>query len=208
MTKIIIGDHDRIILKNSERRVAEKDALGYVFVRKHENVELRKSFTHDEIKALIDAGEMSIDVDWYEHSHATARCCLPVLATCPTSRARNSSRSVAVNTMSPSSSSVRRRTRRSSAPTRALARASSGHRSRPSKLKSACNRKRLDQWPPAPSARNFRRWLKTYEDRGAQTLALRMKHRQCGNRLSNSDPEMSRVLEKVLSPTVAKLGRP
>jgi putative transposase len=195
MSKIIIGDHDRIILKNSERRVAKKDALGYVFVRMHENIELREPFTHDEIKALIDAGEMSIDVDWYEHSHATAR----LLA--------------GVNNVSDLAGAelfqIRRREYyvteflKREAANKTIKRTDAGigvalrdiEADRP-KLKSACNRKRLDQWPPAPSARNFRRWLKTYEDRGAQTLALRMKHRQCGNRLSNLDPEMSRVLEK------------
>ncbi|GEM_PF-6917822 len=156
MSKIIIGDHDRIILKNSERRVAEKDALGYVFVRMHENVELRESFTHDEIKTLIDAGEMSIDVDWHEHSQAAAR----LLA--------------GVNNVSDLAGAklfqIRRRENyvteflKREAANKTIKRTDAGidaalrdiEADRP-KLKSACNRKRLDQWPPAPSARNFRR---------------------------------------------------
>lgn len=195
MTKIIIGDHDRIILKNSERRVAEKDALGYILVRMHENVELRESFTHAEIKALIDAGEMSIDHDWYEHSHATARLLAGVnslsdLTSAELFQVRRREYYVTQFLMREAADKTVKRT------DAGIAAALRDIEADRPKQKSACNRKSLDKWPPQPSARNFRRWLKTYEDRGAKVLSLRMKHRQCGNRLSSLDPEMNRVLQK------------
>lgn len=195
MTNIIIGDHDRVVLRGSERSVVSHDALGYVLARKHGAIELSETFTHAEIKALIDAGEMSIDVDWHEKCHAEARLFAGVnnvsdLAGTELFQIRRREYYVTQFLMREAADKAVKRTDASINSCLLLIEA---HRP---KLKSACNRKNLDQWPPVPSARNFRRWLKAYEHRGRQILALRMEHRHCGNRLSNLDPEMVRVLAK------------
>jgi putative transposase len=73
MTKILISELDRIILKNSERRVIRQDDAGYVLARLGQNVDLHEHFTHDEIVKLIDAGEMSIEKNWHQESPAPPR---------------------------------------------------------------------------------------------------------------------------------------
>lgn len=195
MTKIIINEHDRIVLKNIERRVASQNVLGYVLVRAHESIELRESFSHEEIKALIDAGEMSIDRGWFEDGRATARLLAGVnnLSDLPSSEVFEMRRREYYVTEFLKREAADKNVKRTDASI--LDTLATIETSRP-KLEADCRQKRPDEWPKQPSPRTFRRWLKQYENRGANVLALRNKYRFCGNRISNMDPEMLRVLTK------------
>ncbi|WP_441277181.1 Mu transposase C-terminal domain-containing protein [Tardiphaga sp. 172_B4_N1_3] len=193
--KIIINPHDRIILKNSERRVVEQNPLGYILVRAHEKAELREELTHKQIKELIDAGEMSIDRNWYESGRANARLLAGVntLSDLPAAEVFEMRRREYFVTNFLKREAADKAVKRTDECIKdAIAKI---EEARP-KLEAHCNRPNPDEWPKRPSARSLRRWLKQYENHGASTLALRNKYRFCGNRISNMDPEMLRVLIK------------
>lgn len=193
--KIIINPHDRVILKNSERRVASQNALGYVFARTHENVDLHEELTHQEIKTFIDAGEMSIDRNWYDTGRATARLLAGVnnLSDLPATEQFELRRREYYVTSFLKLEAADKTVKRTDACIKHVL--EKIEEMRP-KLKAACNRSRPDEWPAPPSARSLRRWLKQFENNGANILALRNKMRFCGNRNSNMTPEMLRVLIK------------
>lgn len=193
--KIIIHPHDRITLKHVERRVAERTALGYVLSRDYGDVELRDELTHKQIKELIDAGEMSIDRNWYESGRASARLLAGVntLADLPPEEVFELRRREYYVTNFLKREAADKTVKRTDESIKdAIAKIEAA---RP-KMEAPCNRPNPDQWPKPPSARSFRRWLKQYENHGANTLALRNKYRFCGNRISQIDPEMYRVLVK------------
>lgn len=209
MTKININENDRIVLKNSERRIVSSNALGYVLARQGHSVQLHEEFTHAEIAKLIDAGELRIDRNWYDDSRAKARLMAGV-------------DSLTDLKMEEANELLRREYYVSQF--LAMEAADKAVKRTDVSIKKAIiqiemNRlsdgARCDQWikdKRPPSARNFRRWLKNYEEGGRNIVALRTKHRFSGNMLSNIDPEVHRLLTKYAAeycsetrPTVSKL---
>lgn len=209
MTKININENDRVFLKNSERRVVSSDAQGYVFSRLGHSVELHEHFTHAEIVKLIDAGELRIDRKWYDESRAKARLMAGVdsLTDLRTEEANELLRREYYVSQFLTMEAADKAVKRTDASIKRTI------------IEIEMNRPtggmRCDQWvrgKKPPSARNFRRWLKNYEEGGRNVVALRTKHRFSGNALSNIDPEVHRLLTKYAAdycsetrPTVSKL---
>ncbi|WP_441280408.1 Mu transposase C-terminal domain-containing protein [Tardiphaga sp. 862_B3_N1_1] len=193
MTKINIGENDRITLKNSERRVVSSDAVGYVLARKGHSVELHEHFTHEEIVKLIDAGEMRIDRNWFDEPRARARLLAGVdsLADLKTEEQNLLlHREFYVSQFLLLEDADKDIKRTDAAIKTAIARI---------EVNRLTDGKRCDVWitdKRPPSARTFRRWLKRYEDGARNVVALRTKHRLCGNPSSNIDDEVHKLLTK------------
>ncbi|MGM4905998.1 Mu transposase C-terminal domain-containing protein [Tardiphaga sp. 866_E4_N2_1] len=193
MTKINIGENDRITLKNSERRVVSSDAVGYVLARTGHSVDLHEHFTHEEIVKLIDAGEMRIDRKWFDESRARARLMAGVdsLADLKTEEQNLLlHREYYVSEFLKMESANKDVKRTDDAIRKAIVRI---------EVNRLTDGTRCDVWikdKRPPSARTFRRWLKNYEDGARNVVALRTKHRLCGNPLSNIDAEVHKLLTK------------
>ncbi|PYF01820.1 putative transposase [Rhodopseudomonas faecalis] len=193
MTKINIGENDRIILKNSERRVVSSDAVGYVLARTGHSVELHEPFTHEEIVKLIDAGEMRIDRNWFEESRARARLMAGVdsLSNLKTEEQNLLlRREYYVSQFLAMEAADNKVTRTDPQIKKAIidievSRLTDGTR---------CDVWIKDKRPPSP--RTLRRWLKHYEDGQRNVIALRTRYRHSGNPISNIDPEVHSLLTK------------
>ncbi|MGM4886095.1 Mu transposase C-terminal domain-containing protein [Tardiphaga sp. 11_C7_N12_6] len=209
MTKININETDRIILKNSERRVVSGDALGYVFSRPGHSVELHEQFTHEEIVKLIDAGELRIDRKWYDETRAKARLMAGVdsLTELKVPEANELLRREYYVSQFLAMEAADKQVKRTDVSIKRaiieieLNRPTSGQR---------CDRNVTAKCAPSP--RTFRRWLKNYEDGGGNVVALRTRHRFSGNKNSKIDAEVHKLLTKYAMqycsetrPTVSKL---
>jgi putative transposase len=193
MTKINIGENDRITLKNSERRVVSSDAVGYVLARTGHSVDLHEHFTHEEIVKLIDAGEMRIDRNWFDESRARARLMAGVdsLADLKTEEQNLLlHREYYVSEFLKMEAADKDVKRTDVAIRKAIVRI---------EVNRLTDGTRCDVWikdKRPPSSRTLRRWLKNYEDGARNVVALRTKHRHSGNPLSNIDPEVHKLLTK------------
>ncbi|QLH71642.1 Mu transposase C-terminal domain-containing protein [Rhodopseudomonas palustris] len=193
MTKINIGKNDRIILKNSERRVVSSDAVGYVLARTGHSVELHEPFTHEEIVKLIDSGEMRIDRNWFEESRARARLMAGVDSLSDLKTEEQNlllRREYYVSQFLAMEAADKTVTRTDPQIKKAII---------DIEVRRLTDGTRCDVWikdkrPPSP--RTLRRWLKHYEDGQRNVIALRTRHRHSGNPISNIDPEIHTLLTK------------
>ncbi|WP_441255870.1 Mu transposase C-terminal domain-containing protein [Tardiphaga sp. 285_C5_N1_2] len=211
MTKILISELDRIILKNSERRVVRQDDSGYVLARLGQNVDLHEHFTHDEIVKLIDAGEMSIEKNWHQESRAHARLLAGVndISDLRDDEAEKLIRREFYVTQfllrEAADKSVKRTDECIKRVMRETFLALVDQDNRFDKSKKKEKNKCPERYP---SPRALRRWLKAYESGSRDALSLRTRHRFSGNPISSLDSEIQKLVTKHAAVSYCQLSRP
>jgi len=191
MTKINIGPLDRVTHGSAELRLVSKSDVGYVLARVGAIPELHETFTHAQIKQLIETSEIAVHRNWFEEGRAKARLTAGVssLSELPREEANNLMRReyyvVKFLKREAMDKNVKRTDKSIVRTLRQI------HAERPVR-DVRCDQVRAER--ACPSARTFRRWLSAYADGGFDVLALRTKYRNSGNPFSNLDPLAYKVL--------------